>query len=509
MSDSPRISPGATDAREPSGWAPESLFDGRFQVVRELGRGGMGAVFIVFDREICRELALKRMLPGGVGDLAYEERFRREYRALASIAHPGVPQVHHSGRAPDGSPWFTMELVRGDSLRAVLDRGRLSPAQALDVAIDLGKILAAAHEAGVIHRDVKPGNIMLEPGGRVRLLDFGVCTPLGRFLRHAERRRRTAHVDRWQSQEANFAGTIGYSDPATHDGSPATVRSDIFSVAAILYEMLAGRRLFDVDGGCYRAIDSAEFPATLAPLALVLGKATAPNPFERPRSMTDLVQRLEIARGHMLRLEYESRVARLRALTVALALVSIVALVWALGSALRPGGSSEAAPGGEVGRSSAVVGPAAIDGAADEPGAPVDVAAGSERAPSDATQGAAPASERAQGDATRGAGSTSERAQGDAARARRPPDVPRRPRGRLTARTPQVQACVDRYGAPDGELAVDLAVGADGRVGAVTLVALGWPLLARCVQHALSDMSLPPGRPGPRRLTFTVHEPRP
>ena len=106
MSDSPRISPGATDAREPSGWAPESLFDGRFQVVRELGRGGMGAVFIVFDRETCRELALKRIYPDGVGKPHLEERFRREFRALAAIQSPGVPKLFHTGRSPDGVPWF-------------------------------------------------------------------------------------------------------------------------------------------------------------------------------------------------------------------------------------------------------------------------------------------------------------------------------------------------------------------------------------------------------------------
>ena len=194
-----------------------------------------------------------------------------------------------------------MEAIRGEPLRAILDRDTLGPARALDLAIKLGKILAAAHEAGVIHRDVKPANIMVEPGDRVRLLDFGVCTPLPRFLRAAEPRRRTAHVDRWQSGEDNFAGTIGYSDPVTYDGTAATVRSDIYSLAVILYEMSTGRRRCDPDSLAYRNIDSAEFPVALAALADDLRRAVSHHLFERHRTMAEFVQRLEIARGLLAR----------------------------------------------------------------------------------------------------------------------------------------------------------------------------------------------------------------
>jgi serine/threonine protein kinase len=282
---------------DPSPWTPDGVIADRFQIVRELGRGGMGAVYLVFDRELCREVALKRSDLDRVGDLDHEARFCREFRAAAAVADPGVPQVYHSGRTAEGVLWFTMEVVRGESLRALLDRGALDPLRALDVAIGLGRILAHAHERGVIHRDVKPPNVMLEPGERVRLLDFGVCTPLPRFLRHAEARRRTRAAERWHSGDAAFVGTYGYSDPATHDGSPPMVRSDIFSVAAIAYEMLTGRRLFDPDSCVFRTIDPAELPLAAAALGDDLRAAASRDPFDRPRSMADFVQRLEIVRN--------------------------------------------------------------------------------------------------------------------------------------------------------------------------------------------------------------------
>ena len=197
----PAIDPAPSPALDTITRAPpillDSGFEDRFQIMRELGRGAMGAVFVAFDRELCREVAVKQILPASIAEPEYQQRFRREYRALAAISDPGVPQVYHSGHSSDGGAWFTMEIVRGEPLRQILSHGPLLPLRALAVAIDLGKTLAVAHAAGIIHRDVKPSNIMLEPGDRVRLLDFGVCSPTKRFLRSAEPYRRTADVDRW------------------------------------------------------------------------------------------------------------------------------------------------------------------------------------------------------------------------------------------------------------------------------------------------------------------------
>ena len=510
MSDSPVSSPPAPACASTDAWAPEQLLDDRFQIVRELGRGGMGAVYVGFDRELCREVALKRMLPTASGDIAHEERFRREYRALASIRHPGVPQVHHTGRAPDGSPWFTMEIVHGEPLRALLDRGRLTPLQALDLAIELGRILAAAHDVGVIHRDVKPSNIMVEVGGRVRLLDFGVCSPLPRFLRHAEPRRRTADVDRWHTQDGQFAGTFGYSDPATFDGTPATLRSDIFSVAAILYEMLTSRRLFDMDASRYHSIDSAELPPELAPLAVDLRQAASQNPFERPRSMAQFVQRLEIGRGQLLRFQAERRASRLRILLallgVTLGLVAAVllgSLIAGQPADLSLESSSPRAPPDATAPAAATVAPPADPGPA--PAAPAaatvappadpgsDPAAATIAAPADLEPAPAPRDAASSEAPTSAASQTPDgraAARGQAGR-------------RLASRTAEVQRCADTFGAPGPRLVVHLRRGA-GRITDVTLADGPWFMLRRCIAAVLSDMSFPPGDPAPARFTFHI-----
>lgn len=476
------------------------MIDGRFLIVRELGRGGMGVVYVVFDRETCRELALKRIYPDGVGKPHLEERFRREFRALGAIQDPGVPKLFHTGRTADGVPWFTMDVVGGEPLRAVLDRGRPTPLRALELAIALGRILAAAHAAGVIHRDVKPGNIMLEPGGQVRLLDFGILSPLPRFLRHAEARRRTVDVDRWSTGEARFAGTIGYSDPATYDGSPATVRSDIFSLAAILYEMLTGRRLFDGDAHCFRAIDSAEFPPSLAPLAADLREAAALNPFERPRSMALFVQRLEIARGNLMRGEASARTTA-RGLTLLLCLVSVVFGIAAALVVQRLGSRDPATPSALASPPVAPVEPAPR-GPLDAP----DIAGRADPDPPAAPRVAPPDASSRQLSAAPDAGPAGPAA-GRARIGGRRRASEALARSRVTKWTSRVQACVDIDGAPTAELAVLLAFDSAGHVRSVSPVDETSPILIRCIGDALKDLSLPPGSPPLLRYTFRLRRP--
>ena len=516
-------------------WRSESLIDDRFQVVRELGHGGMGAVYLVFDRELCRELALKRIHPSGVGNEDHEERFRREYRALAAVHHPGVPQVYHSGRIANGAAWFTMESIRGESLRSILEHDRLGPARALDLLIQLGEILEAAHEAGVIHRDVKPANIMVEPGDRVRLLDFGVCTPLPRFLRAAEARRRTAHVDRWDSGESNFAGTIGYSDPATYDGTAATVRSDIYSLGAIAYEALTGRRLCDPDSLAYRTIDSAELPVELAGLAADLRRATAHSPFERQRTMAELVQCLEIARGVLARAQLARVPADKRPISAPLLLglaLGIGALIAVRGLApapypstpaasqttaptctLAPDPNAAPAPSQTAGLSSAPAPqpagapftpgptqpaglPSAPDPSQPVPGtsegpvpAPASAAAGSlapTTPPRPVTAGSlAPPTPPSSAAAT--PVPTGDPA-GDG-----PSSARTRARRLLNGRIAAIDDCIRKEGRPLRRLALALDLDPAGKVRAVRLASGEHSGLSRCVEAALSDMSFPPG----------------
>jgi eukaryotic-like serine/threonine-protein kinase len=281
---------------------------GRYELRRELGRGGMGSVHLAYHVELGREVALKRLLPSSVGIPSAEAWFKREYRAMAEIRHPGVPTIFDCSTRGDPVAYFTMEIITGVSL-AAYQRGRaLAPDEALRIAIELGRILAAAHTAGVIHRDVKPQNIIIESGGHVRLIDFGICFLLPRF--GARGHLRCVGEDEFHTAPHEVAGSLGYSDPALLDGAPPSAQSDVFSLCAVLYEMLLGRRLYDPKTGRCRSIDSGEFPPVLAPLAQELRRGCQASPADRHVDMDELVRSLEIARSAVLRAREASRSGR-------------------------------------------------------------------------------------------------------------------------------------------------------------------------------------------------------
>jgi serine/threonine protein kinase len=502
----PAIDPAPSPALDTITRAPpillDSGFEDRFQIMRELGRGAMGAVFVAFDRELCREVAVKQILPASIAEPEYQQRFRREYRALAAISDPGVPQVYHSGHSSDGGAWFTMEIVRGEPLRQILSHGPLLPLRALAVAIDLGKTLAVAHAAGIIHRDVKPSNIMLEPGDRVRLLDFGVCSPTKRFLRSAEPYRRTADVDRWQTGEANFAGTFGYSDPNTLDGSPATVRSDVYSVASILYEMLSGRRLCDPDTGIFRAIDSAELPPELAELAVDLRRATDRNPYDRPKTMTDLVQRLEIARGNLLRVQAGAR-PRPHLLTLALAvLATSLATALTLLTLLDP---RPATTNAATSPTSVPTAPPAAPVAAPVPLPLASPPPTTPDPPPDPTaEPPPPTADPPPGDPPLGDPEADHDPVPERPRSAAPDPITRL-RRQLELRTPKIADCAAIDGYPGRALTVLL----DPTDKPTVRLASGERSpLSRCIAAALADLSLPPGTPTPFAHAFHLRKTR-
>jgi eukaryotic-like serine/threonine-protein kinase len=496
LSDPASSSPPKLAAISPP-WTLDTVVADRFVIIRELGRGGMGAVYIAFDRVLCRDVALKRLHPEARGNLDLEARFEREYRALASISDPGVPQVHHSGRS-DGAPWFSMEVVHGESLRASLDRGAFEPMRALALAIQLAKILAVAHARGVIHRDVKPNNIMIEPGDRVRLLDFGVCTPLPRFLRAFEARRQTAHIDRWHSAELQFAGTLGYSDPATHDGSPCTVRSDIYSVAVILYEMLTGRRFFDPDTYVFRRIDDAELPVALAPLGDLLRRATDREPVERPRTMNDVVQQLEILRNTALRPAANTRPNPRRqapALGLTLALVLTVGLLAgiALGRLGAPSSGPREQPAAAATPDRAAIEPPPATAPATPDSTPQATPPDPAPPPPPTLTPAipAPATTRPATPAPR-ATPTTLRAQA---------------RRQLDRHTAAIRGCADDHGPPLAHLDVTLHLASDGRVREVSPATQQPDQLVRCLGDVLTDRVLPPRTPSPLTHRFRLRNP--
>ena len=305
--------------------ASDTTFANRYRVLRELGRGGMGTVDVAYQIDLGRDVALKRILPENVGRASAEAWFKREYKALAAIRHPGVPAIHDCGKDKLVS-YFTMEIIDGHSLASVLRQRAFDAVEAITTAIDLARILAAAHAAGVIHRDVKPANILIEAGSRVRLIDFGICAFLPRFD-GGRPDLRSVGENEYKTGPLEVAGSPGYTDPALFSGHPPCVQSDVFSVCVILYEMIAGRRLFDDRAGGFQQVDSGEFAPELAQIVGEIRRGSQLLPKDRHASMDELVRGLEIARSAVNRFR-DAEKARMRLwLFRGLTAVNVIALI--------------------------------------------------------------------------------------------------------------------------------------------------------------------------------------
>lgn len=328
-------------------------FGERYIICGELGQGGMGRVRMAFDTESRRRVALKTIHPKFAGSEGLQARFRREARALAVIEHTGVPKLHDLGISPE--PFFTMEIVKGVALS---DEGKIEPLRALTLAIDLAEILAAAHEVGIVHRDVKPDNILIGKGDRVRLLDFGVCLFLPRYHQREQLFPATPPAERYETGEMEMVGTPGYTAPEILAREGASPRSDIYSVCAVLYGMLTGRSLIDRTTSTTRTIDRGEFPPELAEVADLLRSGTAREPCDRPRNMSDLAASLEVLRAGLVHVRQRRRIVLVAAAAsaVSLALAALVMFAAFAGTSspavlsheqMGPGVPAEAAPTAE------------------------------------------------------------------------------------------------------------------------------------------------------------------
>ncbi|HEY2397969.1 MAG TPA: protein kinase, partial [Solirubrobacteraceae bacterium] len=224
---------------------------GRYEVDSLLGRGGMSSVFSGWDRTLGREVAIKVLASELVGDRVFVERFDREARAAASLSHRNVVAVFDSG-VDDGARFIVMEHVSGKTLSALLSRGPIPVEHALEIAIGVAQALGAAHARGIVHRDVKPGNVMVGDNGHVKVLDFGIARALA-----------AASLTR----ASTVIGTAGYLSPEQAEGRTVDARSDLYGLGCLLYEMLAGRPPFVADSAAalvhQHVTRSAEPPSRL------------------------------------------------------------------------------------------------------------------------------------------------------------------------------------------------------------------------------------------------------
>lgn len=212
-----------------------------YELLEVLGEGGMGTVFRARDLSLSREVAIKRPLPADASDPDRHRRFVRESRAMAGLTHPNIVQVYDVFEE-DGIPWIVMELVPGDSLRARLSSPSALPyEEILRISEQLASALGAAHARHVLHRDIKPGNVLLGADGRARLSDFG----LARYFTAAEDGSSTSTKSPDISAPGTVAGTSGYMSPEQALGKELDARSDIFGLGTVLYEMCTGRRAFE------------------------------------------------------------------------------------------------------------------------------------------------------------------------------------------------------------------------------------------------------------------------
>jgi eukaryotic-like serine/threonine-protein kinase len=277
---------------------------GHYEIVDEIGRGGMGVVYKGFEPALNRFVAIKELSPSLAHDASLVERFLREARSMAALNDPHIIQIYFIGTdEATGQPFFAMEFVDGDSLSGLLKRdGKLSVENALKVLHQTAQGLATAHDRGVIHRDIKPGNLMVTTSGRIKIADFGIALATQDFSRKL-------------TSTGEFVGTPGYLSPEVCTGKTVDQRSDIFSLGIVLYEMLSGTSPFTDESplGLMLEVVRAEIPDIRAinaevdaDTAAILTRMLAKEPADRFQSCHELVSRLDshplIAAGGTIRL---------------------------------------------------------------------------------------------------------------------------------------------------------------------------------------------------------------
>ncbi len=268
-----------------------------YRITAKLGEGGMGAVYRAEDVKLRREVALKFLPLDLAADPEARKRLVKEARAASRLNHPNIATIYEVSDEGD-TPFIAMELVKGESLKQMLQRGSVRSEQLLEIARQIAEGLNEAHGAGVLHRDIKPANIMVDSSGRAKVLDFGIATLTGRQRGMGETEEN--FVTRTAGQ-ASTGGTVPYMAPEQLRGEEASAASDIFSFGVLLYECLSGRLPFRGD----TAIDILhailhETPATLRRIApsvppaweQLIDRCLAKSQAQRAQSMNEVLQLL-------------------------------------------------------------------------------------------------------------------------------------------------------------------------------------------------------------------------
>ena len=269
------------------------LLGGRYQLGELIGTGGMADVRRGRDVRLGRDVAVKVLRPDLARDPSFQARFRREAQAAASLNVPSIVSVYDTGEDPHGVPYIVMEHVEGRTLRDVLqEEGRLLPQRALELTADICAALEVAHSAGIVHRDVKPANVMLTRSGEVKVMDFGIA--------------RAAADTSGMTQTAAVIGTAAYLSPEQARGEHVDARSDLYSTGCLLYELVTGAPPFTGDSPVAVAyqhvredpVPPSAYDPTLPPAvdAVVL-TSMAKNPANRYQSAHDMREDLLRARA--------------------------------------------------------------------------------------------------------------------------------------------------------------------------------------------------------------------
>jgi len=274
---------------------------GPYEIQSPLGAGGMGEVYRARDTRLARDVALKILPESFAQDKDRLYRFEQETQAVAALNHPNILAIYDVGQH-NGVPFLVSELLEGESLRTVLDRGALPQRKVIDYGVQISQALAAAHEKGVVHRDLKPENLFITRDGRVKVLDFGLAK-----LVHKQRTAPDGYtLTSSPTQVGVVMGTASYMAPEQVRGDAIDARTDIFALGAVLYEMLSGRRVFhrDTTAETMTAVLKEDLPElsenqpSISPaLDRIVRRCTEKNPDQRFQSAKDLSFALGVLSG--------------------------------------------------------------------------------------------------------------------------------------------------------------------------------------------------------------------